>query len=255
MLALEDLSLVVLACFAVVMLFGGLVHGTLGLGFPLVTTPLLALFLDVRSAILITLLPTACVNVVSILRGGRWGESIGRFWPLAGYAVIGSVVGTQVLIANDPHPFKLLLAALVMLYLVATRVSEFRMPWTKSHLALSMLGFGLIAGLAGGTTNVMVPILIIYCLELKLARSAMVQTFNLCFLAGKLSQIAVFGISGLLSVHLLISTAPLAAVAVLALFGGMAISDRIPTETYRRMVRHVLMVFAVLLVAQFVLEV
>lgn len=254
MLALEDLSLIVLASFAVVMLFGGLVHGTLGLGFPLVTTPLLALFLDVRSAILITLLPTACVNVVSILRGGRWGESIGRFWPLAAYAVLGSMLGTQLLIISDPRPFKLLLAGLVVLYLVATRVSGFRMPWVKTHLALSMLGFGLIAGLAAGTTNVMVPILIIYCLELELARSAMVQTFNLCFLAGKLAQIAIFGASGLLSAHLLISTAPLAAVAVVALFAGMAIRDRIPTDAYRRIVRHVLLVLAVLLVAQFVLD-
>jgi uncharacterized membrane protein YfcA len=253
-LALEDLSILVLAWFAVVMLFGGLVHGTLGLGFPLVTTPLLALTLDVRSAILVTLLPTACVNVVSILKGGRWGESIGRFWPLAAYAVVGSVLGTHVLIVNDPQPFKLLLAGLVLLYLLSTGMTGIRMPWTSRHLALSMLLFGLVAGLAAGTTNVMVPILIIYCLELNLARSAMVQTFNLCFLAGKLSQILVFAMSGLLSAHLLFSTAPLAAVAVVALFGGMAIRDRIPTEVYRRMVRHVLLLLALLLIAQFFLD-
>jgi uncharacterized membrane protein YfcA len=82
----------------------------------------------------------------------------------------------------------------------------------------------------------------------------MVQTFNLCFLAGKLSQILVFAMSGLLSAHLLFSTAPLAAVAVVALFGGMAIRDRIPTEVYRRMVRHVLLLLALLLIAQFFLD-
>jgi len=251
MLALEDLSLVVLASFAAVMLIGGLVHGTLGLGFPLVTTPLLALFLDVRSAILVTLLPTACVNVASILRGGRWGESIGRFWPLAAYAVVGSVAGTQLLIVADPQPFKLLLAGLVLLYLTTSRMSGFRMRWTRSHLGLSMLAFGLVAGAAAGMTNVMVPILIIYCLELDLERAAMVQTFNLCFLAGKATQIAVFGSAGLLDTHLLVSTAPLAAVALLALFAGMAVRDRIPTEVYRRIVRHVLLLLALLLVVQF----
>jgi len=53
--------------FAVVgvMLFAGLVHGTLGLGFPMVATPILATMMDVRSAILVTLLPTMAVNIAS----------------------------------------------------------------------------------------------------------------------------------------------------------------------------------------------
>ena len=54
---MEDLSYVTLAAYAAIMLLAGLIHGTLGLGFPLVATPLLALFTDVRTAILITLLP------------------------------------------------------------------------------------------------------------------------------------------------------------------------------------------------------
>ena len=54
------------------------------------------------------------------------------------------------------------------------------------------------ARLAAGTTNVMVPILIIYTLEMRLERTAMVQVFNLTFLGGKLAQIGVFGAAGLL---------------------------------------------------------
>jgi uncharacterized membrane protein YfcA len=69
--------------FVTVMLVAGLVHGTLGMGFQVVATPMLALFADLRSAILITLLPTDTVNLLSIARGGNWFESLGRFWPLA----------------------------------------------------------------------------------------------------------------------------------------------------------------------------
>ena len=84
MLDLAEVSLITLVFFTAIILFAGLVHGTLGLGFPLMATPLLALFVDVRSAILITLLPTVVVNVASILRGGKWRDSIGRYWPLGG---------------------------------------------------------------------------------------------------------------------------------------------------------------------------
>ncbi len=252
-LTIDTLSIGWLAVFALVMLFGGLVHGTLGLGFPVVTTPLLSLALDVRSAILITLLPTVCVNLLSIARGGRWEESIGRFWPLAGYALIGSVLGAQVLVVSDPRPFKLLLALLVLLYLFVSGVSALRMPWPRTHFQLAMLAFGLVAGFSAGTTNVMVPILIVYALELELSRRATVQVFNLCFLAGKVSQIAVFAAAGLLGAQLLMITAPLALVAMVALLVGMAVRDRIPTRTYRRIIRALLAVFAVLLIVQFAL--
>ena len=251
---MEDLSYITLAVYAAIMLLAGLIHGTLGLGFPLDATPLLALFTDVRTAILITLLPTASVNVVSILRGGRWSESIGRFWPLAAFAVLGSIAGTRLLVVSDPAPFKLLLAALVLLYLFASRTKAFRMRWISGHLRLSMILFGLIAGVAAGTTNVMVPILIIYTLELGLQRTAMVQVFNLCFLAGKLTQIAVFAHAGMLTGSLLQSTSPLAIVAVAALLGGMMLTQRIPIEIYRNIVRRVLLLLALLLVVQFIIQ-
>ncbi len=235
-----------------IMLVAGLVHGTLGLGFPLVATPLLALVVDVRSAILITLLPTVCVNVVSILKGGAWEQSIGRYWPLAAYAVVGSVAGTRVLIVSDPAPFKLLLAGLVLLYLGSTRLGALRWEWARTHRTLAMLAFGLVAGISAGTTNVMVPILIIYTLELGLSSQAMVQVFNLCFLAGKLSQIAVFGAAGSLTTGLLAAASPLAVAALGALFLGMRIRARLRVETYRHIVRQVLFGLALLLIAQFI---
>jgi uncharacterized membrane protein YfcA len=118
-----------------------------------------------------------------------------------------------------------------------------------------MVMFGLVAGLAAGTTNVMVPILIIYTLELGLERTAMVQVFNLCFLAGKLTQIAVFAHAGMLTGSLLLSTTPLAIVAVAALFGGMTLTHRIPTEIYRNIVRRVLLLLALLLIIQFFIQI
>ena len=50
------------------------------LDFP-VSTPLIALLVDVRSAILLTLLPTVAVNIASIVGGKGYGESLKRFGP------------------------------------------------------------------------------------------------------------------------------------------------------------------------------
>ena len=248
---LEDPTLLSLALTGLIVAVAGLVHGTLGLGFPLVATPLLALLTDVRSAILLTLLPTVAVNLASLLRGGGWSQSIGRFWPLALWAVAGSVAGSRLLVEVDPAPFELLLAVLVLLYLWSSSRQEFRLPWLRAHPRLGMLVFGVMAGLAAGTTNVMVPLLVIYALEYRLERTAAVQVFNLCFMAGKLSQMAVFAGAGLLTGPLVLTTAPLALLGLGALAGGMALRERIPTASYRRIVRHVLLGLAVLLLGRF----
>jgi len=248
-----NLPIVVILFFAAILFAAGLVHGTLGLGFPLVATPLLALFVDVRSAILITLLPTAAVNIASIIRGGHWRDSIGRYWPLAAFALIGGFLGSTLIVVGDPAPFKLVLAGLILLYLASGRLGSFKMTWVSQHRIWSMLVFGLVAGVSAGSTNVMVPILIIYALEMGLRTTAMVQVFNLCFLAGKISQIVVFAAAGMLTTPVLLLTAPLAGVALAALLIGMAFRDRIRGDTFRTLIKWVLFVIALVLIGQYFL--
>ncbi len=251
---MDDYSSLTVVLLTAIIFLSGLVHGTLGLGFPLIATPLLALVMDVRSAIVLTLLPTVTVNIVSMVHGGRWRESIGKFWPLAVYAVIGSAAGTWFLINTDPAPFKLLLAALILLYLGANYLGAVKMQWVASHPHWSMLSFGLTAGAASGTTNVMVPVLIIYTLELGLAATAMVQVFNMCFFAGKIAQIGIFTSTGVVGAGVLMSTMPFAGVALIALLFGMAIRNRLPIDTYRMIVKGVLFVIAVVLIVQFLTQ-
>ena len=248
---ITELPLSVILLAGTVMLFAGFVHGTLGLGFPMVATPLLALFLDVRTAILITLLPTAVVNVASILKGGEWRESTRDYWPLALWSVAGGVVGAAVIASNDPAPFQLLLALLIFLFLGSHAVGAGGLPWLSGDARVVMPIVGLVGGFAAGTTNVMVPILIIYSLSLSLSKNTTVQVFNLCFLAGKLAQMAVFGWNGLISIGFILSTVPFALLGYGALIWGVKIRDRMPTETFRKIIRLVLLLLGMLLVWQF----
>jgi uncharacterized membrane protein YfcA len=248
-LSQPDLLLVLLS-----LALAGLVHGSLGLGFPMTATPLLALLTDVQSAVLITLFPTIAVNLLSIYHGGKWRDSIGRYWPLAAYATIGSIVGTNILILSDPSPFRLLLAAIIILYLNLERLSLIRMGWIKNNPDLSLMIFGLIGGILAGTVNVMVPILVILALELGLKSTAMVQVFNLCFLGGKISQTTVFSVSGAIDQALLNIAIPGIGVAVAAWFIGVAIRDRIATKTYRKILKQLLLVTACVLIIQYLLD-
>ena len=233
-----------------ILFFAGLVHGTLGLGFPLIATPLVALISDVRSAILVLLLPTLVMNVASVIKGGRWDKSIGKYWPLAAYGVVGSVLGTRLLIVTDPAPYKLLLAAIILVYLNVHRIG-LSLGWVKSRPAIAAAVFGTLGGLLAGTVNVMVPALIIFALELGLATTIMVQVFNFCFFFGKISQAIVFADAGALTGPILISTVPLAGVTLGAVFIGMALRSRVNQDTYKAWLRKVLYIITGLLIAQY----
>ena len=237
--------LVVLA----VILVSGWVHGALGLGFPLLATPALATIMDVRSAILVTLLPTMAVNIASIANHRGRLEEARQYAPLILFILLGSLLGTSILAIADPEPFRLLLAALILLFLWG----KVRIPTTTfSNRPLTVMAItGLAAGMAAGITNVMVAILIIYFLSLGTARDVMVPAMNACFLVGKAAQILVLALAGLVSLGLLLETAPLALAAVLALQLGQRAQAGLPAENYQRLLKGLLLLLALVLLWQF----
>ena len=200
MISLFQFDVPIVIAIVAVMLFAGLIHGTLGLGFPMVATPMLATMMDVRSAILITLLPTIAINIASIANNKSSLASTKPFLPLVLFALLGSMLGAGILAITDPAPFRIVLAGLILLYLW----NRIRIPkqWLLDNSMLSMVVFGIIAGISAGTTNVMVAILIIYFMSLDTPRSTLVPALNSCFLVGKISQIVVLAIAGLVSVSL-----------------------------------------------------
>jgi uncharacterized membrane protein YfcA len=246
-----DVSWQVLLWVLPVMVFSGLVHGALGLGFPMVATPIIAVFLDVKLAILITLLPTAAVNLASIRHQRGAKDIVAKYWPLAGSSLVGAVVGAYVLSVADASAFRLLLAVLILIFLWTQYRGRLPREWfTTNHFAVLVV-IGLLAGFSAGTTNVMVAILIIYFLSAGVQRGEMVGAMNLCFLIGKLSQIVVFFAVGLMNLTLLVKTVPLAVAALVALSFGQNVSEKISPQRYTQWLRYLLAVLAAILLWQF----
>jgi len=237
-----------------VMLFAGLVHGTLGLGFPMVATPMLATMMDVRAAILVTLIPTMAVNIVSIAKAKDSLDSARQFLPLVVFALCGSIIGASILATTDPAPFRIILAGLILMYLSSTFIARIPKQWLTARPILPMAAFGICAGIAAGTTNVMVAVLIIYLLSLETPRNVMIPVLNSCFLVGKTSQIVVLAIAGFVSLRLVIETTPLAIAAVAALLIGQRLQPRIQISTYQSILRKLLLVLAIILIFQFFSE-
>lgn len=237
--------------FSIIILMSAFIHGLMGLGFPMVATPLFTLFTDVRSAVILLLFPTLLLNIINIVLGGNWKDSIYKHWPLALYGIIGSVIGTKLLIILNPEPFKLLLALVIIFYLNMDRLG-LNLNSLSNRPQLSYLFFGLLAGILGGTVNVMVPALIVFGLEMKLSKKSMVQVFNFCFLTGKLSQGIILAINGYITLTMIETAVPLVIIALSALFTGIYLAKKVPAEKYKGWLRVILWIISILLLFQFI---
>jgi uncharacterized membrane protein YfcA len=228
----------------------GWIHGALGLGFPMVATPLLALVTDVRTAILLTLLPTIAVNIGSILSDKVWRETLRQFWPMPAATIVGSIVGTQVILRTDPEPFRLLLAAIIIAYLLVERLRSAGIQPRWRPTAPLMAGTGFIAGVLAGLVNVMAPVLIIFALETGIATALMVSLFNLTFLLSKGGQLLAFAVDGAIVPGLLLTVAPLVLVALAMLSWGIRVRRRADVARYRSWLKAALWLIAGMLIAQ-----
>src|SRR5215831_6213820 len=233
-----------------VVIVAALTHGTMGFGFPLISTPMIAMASDIKTAILATLVPNLAVNLVSILRGGNWAASLARHWPVAVYVLIGTAIGTRVLILGNPEPLKLLLAAMIVVFLLQRRLRGIDWSWLPRHPRASGAAFGLLGGFLSGTVNVTVPPLVIYFMALGLDALAMTQIMNLCFLVGRATQAATFGAAGRVGIDTLIATTPLTIASLAALVAGLALQKRIPRESFHTLLRAALWLMALILAGQ-----
>jgi uncharacterized membrane protein YfcA len=239
-----------LAWIGGIALVAGFAHGLSGFGFPVISTPMVALFADVRTAVMVTLFPNIVVNVLSAVTGSGWQESLKRYWHLPVVVLIGTVVGTQVVLWAPAGPLRLLLAAVIVVYLQQERFRRIDWSVIVRHPRRSGIAFGLVAGFLSGTVNVMLPPLLIYFTTLQVAPLVMTQVMNGCFLVGKVSQAAVFAAHGQFTSDVLVGVVPICALALAGYLGGRRLQSRIRETTYRAFLRFVLWCMAAVLVVQ-----
>ncbi|GAA0408224.1 hypothetical protein GCM10009133_15980 [Cocleimonas flava] len=215
----------------------------------MIATPLLALITDLHTAIILTLIPTVLVNLVSIISEGNIFTAIKHHLPLALYALIGSSLGTLLLISVDSEIFKALLGIAILIYLFIDKI-KFNLSWIQQKPQLSKLIFGLSAGTLGGLTNVMAPVLIIFTLESRYTKQQIIQANNLCFLFGKLIQIVLFTSHGQFSSSDLKTSLVMLAATAIALFIGVKIKKRIQAEIYNKVLKGLLLILAITILLQ-----
>jgi|SRR5574344_1504817 uncharacterized protein len=224
-----------------------LVQGSIGVGFLMLATPILATFTDLKTAIIYLLIPAIVINIMSILKEGSFKQAFLKFYKLAIFSLIGSAIGTYILLYSDSEIFKILLVFSILFYLFFNNFN-IKFTWIYEKKTFSRVFFGLITGLLGGLTNVMSASLLIYTLESKFTKKETIQAANLCFLSSKIIQIILFSYYGHITNEVLSVSIFSIIITIIFVYFGFKIKDKISQELYNKIIRVVLLIIAFILI-------
>ena len=233
----------------VIIFFAALLHGALGLGFPMTSTPLLAWHGSLMRAIQLTLIPTLGVNILMIARQSAPWQALRPFITILPAMIAGTLIGSFFIIYFNPELFRILLAMVIFLYLWL----DYRNHLKHSNPGTQPRGIvvaGLITGVLVGTVNAGVPALIIFALYNRLSREQSIVLFNTCFLTAKLTQIALFGSLNILNYEWQRLGIILLAVSIVGVLAGQWLGKYLDQARWRAAMRWVLLAIAISLVVK-----
>jgi uncharacterized membrane protein YfcA len=231
-----EFSLLQWALMLAIGLISGFVHGFVGIGFPLIATPLFALMFSFQRAVPMLVLPTLVLVVCTFVAFGHAisaRAAFQRYWPLLLMSPLGIVAGTRALFTVEPNLLMVMLAAVMSLYLYLDWRGRTRVMLMDRHPTAFAFPFGLAAGFCEGAVNVSGPMLLIYFLLLDLEATAIIAVMNYLFLLGKVVQSGVLTMRGAFDQAVLQTVVPLSLAGAATFFVGVRLRSRFDPRRYR----------------------
>jgi uncharacterized protein len=203
----------------------------------------------VKSAVALLVIPNLVMDGLQLRRSGPIGDAPRRLAPLLVFTMIGTVIGTKLLVALSPRAVTLLLGGFVLGYVVLD-LARFS-PRVPAHWELRLAApVGLVAGIMGGITNAPGTAIALYFVALGMDKKEFVRSIAFTFLVVKTVQLVTLGWYGLLGWNLLLASLGLAAVALAGFGLGLRLQDRLDQRSFNRAVLVFLAVLGVWLVAK-----
>jgi uncharacterized membrane protein YfcA len=190
---------------------------------------------DVKSAVALLVIPNLVMDSLQLRRSGPVGDAPRRLAPLLVFTMIGTVIGTKLLVALSPRAVTLALGSFVLGY-VLLDLSRFS-PRVPAHWELRLAApVGLAAGIMGGITNAPGTAIALYFVALGMDKKEFVRSIAFTFLVVKTVQLATLVWYGLLGWHLVLLSLGLAAAGLASFALGLELQDRMDQRAFNRAV-------------------
>lgn len=228
-----SLDLFTLLVLGLTFLLAGTVKGVIGLGLPTVSLALLAILFDLTSAMALLLVPSLVTNIWQALIGGHFSLLLRRLWPMLLMATLTIWIGSLALTRVELPWLTALLGLLLVLYaLLSLSGMRIQLPARREPWAGPL--FGTINGLLTGMTGSFVVPGVMYLQAIGLPRDQLVQAMGILFTLSTLGLAFALQRNDLLSLENGIYSTLALAPALLGMYLGQRIRQRLSELLFRR---------------------
>jgi uncharacterized membrane protein YfcA len=220
---------------AICLLAAGLMKGISSIGMPSVAIPLLSTFIDLKASVMLLTVPLIVSNIPQALEGGETLECFVRLIPVLFGMMPGILIGSTVLLTADPTTTKTI-AGLVIMFAAALSLLTPRFQLRESmHVPVGMAA-GFMGGALGGLAAMSGPLVFVFLLAKGLRGKKFTKEASLFLVLSAVLLVTFLSSSSSFDWRdLAISTLALAPVAI-GMFFGRRLRDRIPAETFKKVV-------------------
>jgi uncharacterized protein len=217
------------------LIVAGLLKGVIGVGMPVVALPLLSLFIDIKSAVMLLSMPLIFSNVPQALEGGKTGRCLMQLTPVILGMIPGLLLGVRVLLALDANVAEIIAGLVVMgiggVTLLAPKLQ------LQSRLVLPAgITFGFFGGILGAIAAMPGPLVFIFLLAKGLRGKAFTKEASL-YLVVSAALLAILLTASRQFDWLDVSVSAAAMLPIgLGMYAGQHLRDKIAPETFEKLV-------------------
>jgi uncharacterized protein len=217
------------------LIVAGLLKGIIGVGMPVVALPLLSLFVDIKSAVMLLSMPLIFSNVPQALEGGKTGRCFLQLLPVILGMIPGLILGVHILLALDASVAEIIAGLVVMGVGVVTLLAP--KLQLQSRLVLPAgVTFGFFGGILGAVAAMPGPLVFIFLLAKGLRGKAFTKEASL-YLAVSAGLLALLLTASREFNWRDVSVSAAAMLPVgLGMFAGQHMRDRIAPQTFEKLV-------------------
>ncbi len=220
----------------------GLVKGIVGFALPMVIVSGLGSFIAPELALAGLILPTVATNIMQAFRSGTGSaiQSVQKFRHFLAVGAVSLILGAQLVPFLPARVYLLIVGVPVVLYVITQLMGCAPKPMAQSRRTDTT--FGALTGLIGGLVGVWGPPTVAYLTALNTPKVLQIQIQGVIFLSGALLLVFAHVTSGVLTWATSAFSAALILPAIVGMYFGTAIQDRIDQKSFRRATLIVLLI-------------
>jgi uncharacterized protein len=233
----------ILAALTVAVLGAGFVNGTIGFGFSLLVVNVLAVALGAKPGIVVISLIAPVMSGTQLWHFRAHAASWMRYRTLLAAALVGSLIGAQLLVLLPGSLISLALGLFTASYVVTQLRAERPALATTTERVMAPVA-GLVAGLSNGSLGASGPVLGTYLTAIGLRGGAFVFAISLIFFSMAFVRGSLLAVDGLYTAALVATAVILVVPAWLGQRVGFWLRGRLRAALLQRVVLLVLLVAA-----------